>query len=48
MYMFGGVADMRLNTRTNQVFKIWLKVPKLKDICWEALLHYNKKIRVVN
>ncbi|XP_021954639.1 kelch domain-containing protein 10 [Folsomia candida] len=45
MYMFGGVADMRLNTRTNQVFKIWLKIPKLKEICWEAVLHYNKKLR---
>lgn len=37
---------MRLNTRTNDVFKIWLKIPTLKEICWEALLHYNSKIRL--
>jgi hypothetical protein len=45
MYVFGGVTHIKNNTRTNQVFKIWLKVPKLKEIAWEALLHYNKTIR---
>lgn len=48
MYVFGGVTDMRMNTRTNQVFKIWLRVPKLKEICWEALLHYQKQIRFMS
>jgi hypothetical protein len=38
--MFGGVADMRTNTRTNQVFKIWLRIP--------SLLHYDSKLRLMN
>jgi len=45
MYVFGGVNHIKNNTRTNQVFKIWLKVPKLKEMAWEAVLSYNKSIK---
>lgn len=45
MYIFGGVTHIKNNTRTNRIFKIWLTVPKLKEICWEAMLHYRKDIR---
>ncbi|CAL8108227.1 unnamed protein product [Orchesella dallaii] len=45
MYIFGGVTHIINSTRTNRVFKIWLAVPKLKEMCWEALLYYRKDIR---
>ncbi|ODN03958.1 Kelch domain-containing protein 10 [Orchesella cincta] len=44
MYVFGGVTHLQHSTRTNKLFKIWLVVPKLKEMCWEALLHYRPDI----
>ena len=43
--MFGGVKKIKLTQRTNQVFKIWLTVPTLKEICWEALNHYQPNLK---
>lgn len=45
MYLFGGVTSIERSQRTNKVFKIWLKIPKLKEICWEALLSSSENVR---
>ena len=44
MVMFGGVTNVDSTTRTNQVFKIWLRVPSLKEISWEALIYYRPRL----
>lgn len=41
MYMFGGVKNLEENKRTARITKVWLSVRKLRDMCWEALCHYN-------
>lgn len=45
MYVFGGIevrdADMTTTTRTNEMYKIWTSLPKLSEICWEAMLRYH-------
>ncbi|CAG0902344.1 unnamed protein product [Darwinula stevensoni] len=41
MYVFGGVTgEVFAPERTNSVYSIWLKIPSLKEMCWEAVLHY--------
>lgn len=42
MYIFGGVTGNGL--RTNDLMKMWVKIPKLSEICWEALVHYYPRI----
>jgi hypothetical protein len=44
MFVFGGVK-YTLKRRTNLLCKIWLRVPKLKEISWEALLHYSQNFK---
>lgn len=39
MYIFGGVTGQSL-TRTNELHKMWTKIPKLSEIAWEALIFY--------
>ncbi|GBP14517.1 Kelch domain-containing protein 10 homolog [Eumeta japonica] len=42
MYIFGGIESDELEgVRTNNLYKIWLSIPKLSEICWEAVVHYN-------
>ncbi|KAK7895351.1 hypothetical protein WMY93_020676 [Mugilogobius chulae] len=38
MYIHGGVVDIHENKRTGSLFKIWLTVPSLLELCWENLL----------
>lgn len=40
MYIFGGIYKMRDIVRNNKVHATWLCIPKLSEICWEALLYY--------
>lgn len=39
LYVFGGIYT-EVN-RTNEVYSMWLCIPKLSEMCWEALLHYS-------
>ncbi|XP_015431512.1 PREDICTED: kelch domain-containing protein 10 homolog [Dufourea novaeangliae] len=41
MYTFGGIIkeDNKV-ARTDAVHSVWLKIPKLSEICWQALIHY--------
>lgn len=45
MYIFGGVTNIERSLRTNKVFKMWLKVPKLKEMAWDALTTTNDNIK---
>lgn len=42
MYIFGGITSV--TTRTNKLFKMWVTLPKLSEIAWEALVHYFPRI----
>lgn len=42
MYIFGGITTN--TTRTNDLFKIWVTIPKLSAIAWESLIHYFPRI----
>lgn len=44
MYVYGGVNHIRENVRTAHICKMWLKIPQLKEICWEAILFYWPKM----
>lgn len=42
MYIFGGTTHS--GTRTNDLHKMWTKIPKLSEISWEAIMHYCPKL----
>lgn len=42
LYTFGGITTN--GQRTNSLYKIWVKIPKLSAIAWESLLHYYPNI----
>lgn len=47
MYIFGGISvgnDLMTSSRTNDVYKMWTTIPKLSEICWEAVVHYYPHI----
>lgn len=43
MYIFGGVTGDN-GMRTNELHKMWVKIPKLSEICWDALTFYHPTI----
>lgn len=42
MYIFGGITTN--TSRTNNLYKMWVTIPKLSVIAWEAILHYVPRI----
>lgn len=45
MYIFGGVTTQNNDfVRTNDLHKIWIQIPKLSEICWDALTFYQPSI----
>lgn len=41
MIVFGGITkEFSPMQRTANMFSAWIRVPKLADACWEAVLHY--------
>lgn len=46
MYIFGGIFGGM--SRNNHLHKMWLKIPKLSDMCWEALQHYHPTLSKAN
>ncbi|XP_037946224.1 kelch domain-containing protein 10 homolog [Teleopsis dalmanni] len=49
MYIFGGIEcgekDMR---RRNDLYKMWMTIPKLSEMCWDAITYYNEDLDVYN
>lgn len=43
MYIFGGVTRNE-GLRTNEVHKMWVKIPSLSEMCWDALTFYHPTI----
>ncbi|CAB0001160.1 unnamed protein product [Nesidiocoris tenuis] len=42
LYNFGGICEAGQRThRTADILTAWVCIPKLKEICWEAVLHYD-------
>lgn len=42
LYNFGGICEVGKRThRTSDVLSAWVCIPKLKEMCWEAILHYD-------
>lgn len=50
MFIFGGICEIFnddedfFTVRTNEIFSIWVKIPKLSEICWDAMLFYNSEL----
>lgn len=45
MYIFGGVTlNSRDLVRQNNLHKVWTQIPKLSEICWEAVTYYHPNI----
>eukprot|EP00088_Acartia_fossae_P030476 TRINITY_DN3145_c0_g2_i14.p1 TRINITY_DN3145_c0_g2~~TRINITY_DN3145_c0_g2_i14.p1 ORF type:complete len:419 (-),score=42.95 TRINITY_DN3145_c0_g2_i14:221-1477(-) len=44
LVVFGGVDCIQNNTRTNDIYSFWLKVPSLRSMAWEAVKFYIPKI----
>ncbi|XP_057667494.1 kelch domain-containing protein 10 homolog isoform X1 [Diorhabda carinulata] len=46
LYVFGGIYSGDEDvTRNNDIYSTWLCIPKLSEICWEAVLHYTPNIK---
>ncbi|GFY42270.1 kelch domain-containing protein 10 [Trichonephila inaurata madagascariensis] len=43
-YIFGGVDSIVANTRTNNLLSVWLKIPSLAEISWQALMLFMPHI----
>ncbi|KAI1286971.1 Kelch domain-containing protein 10 [Halotydeus destructor] len=41
MVIFGGVNSTPHNERNNDLYSIWLNKPPLKELAWQALVHYS-------
>ena len=37
---FGGVTSVDSNERSDKVHSLWLNLPSLRDMAWQAILHY--------
>lgn len=46
MYVFGGVTSQSGGLRTNDLHRMWTKIPKLTEMCWEALIHYHPMLLI--
>lgn len=45
MYIFGGIEYTEEDVyRRNNLFKMWLTIPKLSEICWDAITYYNSDL----
>ncbi|KAG5887437.1 hypothetical protein JTB14_003289 [Gonioctena quinquepunctata] len=45
LYIFGGNYSINDDVRrSNTIYSTWLCIPKLSEICWEAVLHYSPHI----
>jgi len=45
LFIYGGVIDIKQSYRSDLVYKhkVWLTVPSLKEMCWNAVNHYARQ-----
>lgn len=43
MYVFGGITEVDIE-RTNDIYKIWIKIPSLKQLSWHSFFLHVKHI----
>lgn len=48
MFSFGGVTDTEGEVRTNALYSVWLTIPSLSHICWEAVASYIPNIGLMD
>lgn len=54
LHIFGGIYGGSEISRSNDIMSLWLQVPRLSEMCWEALLHYHphiinlSKVKLIN
>ena len=50
MYVFGGVKTLNSSedTRSNDIFKLWLTWPSLAERCWEVITSCLQENRTVS
>ncbi|XP_017079146.1 kelch domain-containing protein 10 homolog [Drosophila eugracilis] len=45
MYVFGGIEYCgKKMRRRNYLYKMWMTVPKLSEMCWDAITYYNDNL----
>ncbi|GIY73673.1 kelch domain-containing protein 10 [Caerostris darwini] len=44
LFVFGGVDSIENNSRTNTLYSMWLKIPSLSQMAWQAMLNYTPHI----
>lgn len=45
MYIFGGIEfNKTAMRRRNDLYKMWMTIPKLSEMCWDAITHYNPNL----
>ncbi|XP_066253291.1 kelch domain-containing protein 10 homolog [Euwallacea similis] len=45
LYVFGGIYSIDEEVkRSNAVYSTWVCIPKLSELCWEAVLQYSPRI----
>ncbi|KAI8038490.1 kelch domain-containing protein 10 homolog [Drosophila gunungcola] len=45
MYVFGGIEyNVKEMRRRNDLYKMWMTVPKLSEMCWDAITYYNDNL----
>lgn len=45
MYLFGGIEPREESAcRNNILYKVWLCIPKLSEICWDAIMHFDPEL----
>ncbi|XP_054720269.1 kelch domain-containing protein 10-like [Uloborus diversus] len=45
--IFGGVSDLTQNVRSNELYSVWIKIPPLAEMCWQAILTYIPNIALL-
>lgn len=49
MYIFGGIEPKnQAASRNNILYKVWLCVPRLSEICFEAIMHYHPNLHNID
>lgn len=45
MYIFGGIEFNKTTMRRrNDLYKMWMTIPKLSEMCWDAITYYNPNL----